>query len=343
MAQTQSNPKRQFFWQGVAILLPVAVMAAFGFWAILRERGSVEQNARERAQEILQSLPEDFGRIAANRLTYFDMAKNGWLSYLGWGIAGWPDDKTSRQYLDDTNEVASIARELAELKAAFPDWHGGSPPIVDLMLDTNGQALWVRPMPPRPPDWLAALSPRQYQAWTALNAADYGSQSLSNLVELANAFEDTQPSAPARVCAEFIRLRAESRLQPATNAIDQLIRFAGRHGNVESESGLPLTTLALAESLKRARECGPTRPLWLTMHDEAVQPGPLTPYLLDEGAALVAGNARLSNGIAAMRILVADKQAQQELAGVVGETGKLDGIITNNLWAEAMGRRWFCI
>jgi hypothetical protein len=39
------KPKVQtFFWQGVLILLPVALMAAFGFWAILRERNEVGRN-----------------------------------------------------------------------------------------------------------------------------------------------------------------------------------------------------------------------------------------------------------------------------------------------------------
>ena len=80
--------KQSFLWQAVLILLPVALMAGFGFWAILRERNAVEQEAKQRAKEMIQALPSDFGRIAANRLTQFEGPKGGWLSYLQWGDCG---------------------------------------------------------------------------------------------------------------------------------------------------------------------------------------------------------------------------------------------------------------
>ena len=80
--------KQSFLLQAMLILLPVALMAGFGFWAILRQRNAVEQEAQRRAREILQALPSDFfGRIAANRLTQFEGPKTGWLNYLQWGIA----------------------------------------------------------------------------------------------------------------------------------------------------------------------------------------------------------------------------------------------------------------
>ncbi|HEY1660972.1 MAG TPA: HAMP domain-containing sensor histidine kinase [Verrucomicrobiae bacterium] len=337
------DPKPKFFWQGVMILLPVALMAGFGFWAILRQHNDVEQDARQRANEIVQALPKEFGRLVANELIQFDGQKGGWFMYLQWGPAGWPGDRKFNGYLTDTNTLIDVSNDVAALKSAFPDWKDGPPPLVDFTLEPNGDLGGSPPIPPRPPSWLTAMSPRQYQAWTALETADYASESLSNLVALTRAFEQTGPQPPARSCAEFIHLRAESRTQPATNAIGELIRFAGGHDDVESESGLPLTTLALAESLKRARECGPTAQLWEALRSEILQPSALTPSLLDEAARLVVNNAQLSDSIRALRILLADKQSQQELAGAVRRTGKLNGITTTNLWVAAMNRRWFCI
>ena len=49
MAGARIHRKPSFLWQGVLILLPVALMAGFGLWALLRERNAVEQEARERA------------------------------------------------------------------------------------------------------------------------------------------------------------------------------------------------------------------------------------------------------------------------------------------------------
>lgn len=340
-ARKQHKPS--FFWQGVLILLPVTLMSVFGFWAILRQRNAVEQDTQQRADEIIQSLPSEFGRMFASQLTFYDASKNGWFSYLQRALAAWPDDKTRTQYLNDTNEVAIITREVADLKKVFPGWINGSPPLVNFMLASNGDTLDLDAIPPHPPEWLSALSGEQYQAWTALVTADCRSESSSNITGLIKAFEQLSPPNAARICAEFIRLRVESQTQSATNAIDSLLRFGGRHYNVESESGLPLITLALAEALRRAHECGPSPRLWEALRQEVNSPGALTPNLLNEAATLVTNDTQLSQSISAMRILLADKQAQRELSDAVRQTGKLNGITTTNLWVAAMNHRWFCI
>ena len=338
--RTAKRPLPLFFWQAILILLPVALMAGFGFWAILRERNAVEAQAQQRAREILSSLPDEFGRIAANRLTDLDGPKGGWFEYLRWGMAAWPEDKTRNAFLDDTNEIVIMTREVAELHSAFPDWQSGPPPLVNFWLNTNGDLSFDLPIPPRPPAWLAAMSGKQQQAWAALQAAAYTSESLSNLV---TAFRQTQPPAPALACADFMQLRAGLSSTSATNAINQLLRFADRHGNDVSESGVPLRTLALAEALKQARACGPTERLWERLQSEIDSPNALTPILLDEAGQLVASNPQLSEAVKAMRILLADKMAQAELAEAVKQTGKLHGITITNLWLDAMGRRWFCV
>jgi signal transduction histidine kinase len=340
MAAPHTQRKPTFFWLGVLILLPVALMAGFGFWAILRERNAVEHEAQQRAKEIFQVLPGEFGRIAASRLTRLDGSKGGWFSYLQWGIAAWPENKTRKQILGDPNESQIISNNLVDLHAAFPDWQTGPVPLVDFWLNTNGDLSFGQPIAPSPPTWLATMSTEQHQAWASLQAAAYASESLSNLVK---AFQLTQPPLPALACAEFMQLRAESPALSATNAINQLLRFTGRHYDVISDSGVPLKTLALAEALKRARDCGPTERLWEGLQSEVSSPSALTPILLDEAGRLVANDVQLSEAIKAMRILLADKLAQAELAEAVKQTGKLNGITTTNLWLDAMGQHWFCV
>ena len=332
--------KQSFLWQGVLILLPVALMAAFGFWAILRERNAVEQAAQQRAKEIIQSLPSEFGRIAANRLTQLDGPKGGWFQYLQWGVAAWPENKNRKQWLADTNEAQIITNNLAALHMAFPGWQAGPVPLVNFWLDANGDLSFENQIPPRPPAWLSTMSAEQRQAWAALQSAAQISESLSNLVK---AFQQTQPPPPALACAEFMQLRAESQTLSPTNAINQLLRFAGRHYDEISESGVPLKTLALAEALKRAQDCGPTEQLWENLQSEISSPGALTPILLDEAGRLVVKDAQLSEALNAMRILLADKQAQSEMAEAMKQTGKVHGITTTNFWVDAMNRHWFCI
>ena len=113
------RPPPALLWQAVFILLPVMVMAAFGFWAILRQRNVVEQEANQRAKEILQALPSEFGRSVAFKLTQFDFAKNGWFSYLRGGLAAWPDDPTRTPYFEDPNVLTAISNNLASLRSVF--------------------------------------------------------------------------------------------------------------------------------------------------------------------------------------------------------------------------------
>ena len=53
MKKFRSIQKPTFLWQGILILLPILLLAAFGFIAIVRDRAAVEEEARQRAIEIL--------------------------------------------------------------------------------------------------------------------------------------------------------------------------------------------------------------------------------------------------------------------------------------------------
>jgi signal transduction histidine kinase len=337
-ARNQREPT--FFWQGVLILLPVVLMAGFGFWAILRERNAMEQQARQRAGEILSSLTGELGRMAANKLTQFDGYKSGWYRYLQEGVVAWPENKNRREWLTDTNEAIIASNSLATLHLAFPGWQSGAVPLVSFSLNTNGDLSFGQPTPPHPPAWLVSMSVEQRRAWAALQAAVWTAESISNRIKT---FRQTQPSADALAGAEFLQLRVGLSSLSAPDAFNELLQFASRHDHEISESGIPLRTLALALALQRARDCGPNERLWKNLQSEISSPTALTPILLNEAARLAAGNPQLAESVSAMRVLLGDKLAQADLAQAVKQTGKLHGITTTNLWVDALGRRWFCI
>ena len=207
-----------FFWQAVLILLPVALMAGFGFWAILRERNAAELQAQQRAHEILSSLPDKFGRMVASQLTDFQITKNGWDGYLSWGVAAWPENKMRQRWLADTNNIQMLTNQMANIRSVSPEWPAGPVMVVNFSLDPNDDLLHGHPFLPQPPSWLAAMSGKQWQAWNALQTAAYAIGSLSNLVE---AFRQTQPPPLALTCADLMQLRAASKTLSATNAISK--------------------------------------------------------------------------------------------------------------------------
>ncbi len=334
------KPLPLFFWQALLILLPVGLMSLFGFWAIFQQRKAIEQDAQQNAQSILHSLPDSFGSMVANHLTSFDGWKNGWYSYLQGGVASWPGDKNRNLWLADTNEAQIISNNLAALHAAFPRWQDGPVPLVDFTLSTNGDLPYGPQMPPQPPAWLEIMSPEQMQAWSAIQATASTTQALSNLV---NDFRQTRPPKSAMACAEFLKLCAESSSLSASNAINQLLAFADRHHDDVSESGVPLGTLALAVALHRAQDCGPSETLWWHLQGEISNPTVLSPILLDEASRFGDGNPQLAEGIKAMRILLADKMAQADLAEALEQSDKQEAHTKANVWVDAMGRHWFCI
>ena len=155
MARANHYQTTKFFWQGLLILLPVALMAGFGFWAILRERNAVEQQARQRAKEVLSSLPLELGEMVANPLMDLDASKDGWYRYLQEAVAAWPENKNRRQWLADTNESQIDARVLKTLHAAFPEWKTGAVPLASFAFNADGELAFAQPMPmpPDPPAW----------------------------------------------------------------------------------------------------------------------------------------------------------------------------------------------
>ena len=56
MAAPQTQRKPTFLWQGVLILLPVAVLATVSLVALRQDERAAEQDARNRAAENVQSL-----------------------------------------------------------------------------------------------------------------------------------------------------------------------------------------------------------------------------------------------------------------------------------------------
>lgn len=334
-------PKPTFLWQAILILLPVALMAGFGFWAILRERNAVAEEARQRAQTIIQSLPRDFDRLAANRLTQFDAPNNSWFNFLRWGWSAWPDNKIRKQWLADTNGLQMLTNNLARLHSVFPQWQSGPVPRASFILDTNGDLPYGQPVPARPPAWLATLSAIQYTAWTALQTAVCANAPFPTLTKLNQSFQETKPPDDARACGEFWLLRARLAGQPATNAVQQLLKFGGHYYREISDSGVPLRTLSLADALQRSRATGPPQQLWEALQTEVDTPTALTPRLLDEAGILVTGNPQLTNALQSLRILLANNLAQADFARAVKNSGRFAGLTPTSFWLAGQGQRWF--
>ncbi len=330
-------------WQAILILIPVMVMAGFGFWAIYKDRRAVEQEARQRAKDVLESLPDEFGRIAAGRMTQYDHFFYGWLDMERNFYSAWPESKSRTERMA---EVANYTTNyLASWRKAFPGWQPEMHALMHFTLNASGELDgFAYTESPTPPNWVVAFTPEQRAAWTSLELADSTNASEQSIVALTRAFLQTNPDLVAVAAAKFMQTRAKASSMTASNAVEVWVKFTDQHYNDVTASGLPLSNLALAEGIRRARDTGMTARLWVQLCNQAYhRPSILIPPIMDEVEKLVANDRLLTEAVAHLRLLWRVQLAQREIAGLVSNAGNLKGNPTKNFWCDAVGLRWFIV
>jgi signal transduction histidine kinase len=335
--------KPSFLWQAVLILLPVLLMAGFGTWAILRERKAVEQDARQRAQELLQSLPYNFfGRVAS---------RMGMVAMQSANETVLPE-KSADIESSETNEISGQWGAAGNLmpgsftNALWTTASGGAWPM-NFVLDTNGD-VWdlTYQDAPQPPAWLGELSETQRTAWAALRAADLNRAPVQEITNRFETFIATAPSSAARECAEFIRLRSQTADQSDADAFKSLLEFGRNCPDTLTDSGVPLSNLVLAEALRRSSPGGANSPALRRQlqFEVCYRPSLLTPGLLDQSERIGGSGLAFTNLLEILRSICQARGAQRELAGQIKRTDMWQGTETiTNVWIDAVDQRWLCV
>ncbi|MGA2863374.1 MAG: HAMP domain-containing sensor histidine kinase [Verrucomicrobiota bacterium] len=348
----RARAKREpaFFWQGLLILLPVAVMAAIGLRAILRDKAAVEQQARQRAVEILEQLAPELGRRVGEELADFELMGCYWfeqererLERLQRGnvmVAG-----SERRPLNLRRLGEPYESRLAKWQGAYPDLRAEEVFPGRVLLGGERWLLWApgAEQAPRPAGWLVALSEEQRRAWDALGQAQVSSTTSARLKEALKYFLELNPPAEARANAEFIQLEREpTAARTPSEPIEALWQFAERHRGVPAESGVPLSNLAMAEALRRAG-AGPTLGLALdALVSESLQGQSLLwPEVLNQARALIGRLPQAKELLDRAEKLWSAQARLSRIAWAVEQRDWLHG--ATNLWVEAGQRRWFCV
>ena len=340
MAGKPSKPS--FVWQALLILLPVVLMAGFGTWAILRERKAVEQDARQRAQELLQSLPYNFFDRVASRM--------GMLTTQSANESVLPE-KAADLEMSETNASAEEWGAAGNLMpGVFTNVLWTSLPgeiwPMNFLLGTNGN-VWdlTYQEAPQPPAWLGELDEKQRIAWAALRDADLSRAPVGEISNRFAALLNTDPPSAARECAEFIQLRAQSSAQSDADAVKSLLEFGKNCTDAVTDSGVPLSNLVLAEALRRATPGPNATALRQQLRFEVCyRPSLLTPGLLDQAQRIVGSDPAFTNLLNTLRGICQAREVQRELAEQIKRADvPRDTETVTNLWIDAAEKRWFCV
>jgi signal transduction histidine kinase len=350
MLGSPGNSKPTFFFQGLLIVLPVAVMAAVGLFAIRRDRVVVQEEARRGAAQLVEQLAAALARHVPAQLAAHDRFSDSWYNYH-WDLA-----TAGRGALPKD----TYSTELSQ-------WHGSNPGLKAEMvlpnrisLPAEGALDWTADYaePPVTPAWVFALGEQQRAAWEALSTAGSTASNSAQVQSLAETFLRSSPPPEALANAQFAVVRAGLRQETAANALRLLESFSAQCRGCRSGSGLPVLSLVAAEAIRTLGQSGQAHQiLAFDVNDQGGYPAEILSWILEEpsllSSELIANLERLvsENGKAAPEfeaavrsaaIIVSAQQRLHEFGEIIRRRDLLSRTDTTNFWLHTDSGPWFC-
>ncbi|HVY71501.1 MAG TPA: HAMP domain-containing sensor histidine kinase [Verrucomicrobiae bacterium] len=338
-----------FWWQGAAILLPVAALAAFGLVSLIKDRSLVEGEARRRAQEVANGLAPAAARSLMNVFLELELAQHLRHGNPKARIHEWPEGEQANNP-GSQQAARESARFLAEWREKNPDFASGPVVLARAMLGDDGRGV----VPPEidasalPPDWLAGLAP------SARKALDFAREKIQNkagekeIGGALGALDGAGVPEEARFNMETFAMLSRWGEDRPPDWVAQLWRRVQRYSNYRTEAGLPLQSVALAMALRMAEKTGPEEMLHRWVADELFfHPSLLTASILQNYDTLAVSSplaAKLRPLLAEMRELWQAENRLRDLLPDLRATGALAGTNTvTNVWFGAGENRWLAI
>ena len=260
MDRTNNGRRPSFFWQGLMILLPVAVLAVVGLFSLRQDEQAAEQAARKKAAENVQILARAMSTTAADQLREYAILQYDWIEELRaaipdsmernpkQGLAAFPgqDLKTRIVQWENSYPGLHLDQQIGSFAGVSEQ---GTLRFIGIVSD-RGTAISPKDFDPVPvpSPWFLEFSPIQRQAWQALRQ----SQSRDGVAEAGtSAWQDflgTNPSEESRRAAmNYARLNRPQGDEESYNGL--------------TESGVPFSDLAFLKAIDRAANTSWATPL----------------------------------------------------------------------------------
>jgi signal transduction histidine kinase len=236
-------------WQVLFIVPPVIILSVVALYSLRQDHASIEQGARKNASVLAPDLARRWGVRASTELAALIAS-----ACSGGGLE-------AHSAVEGGSEAALM-------------------PMCGLVVNGRIRVPLDYPPLPSPPEWVRSLPPAEAQPWRQVADASPRTDSVTlrrAAAVLAGA------DRPVRANAEWILLRAEVNRNAASNAAERLIEFADRSADVLSESGTPLSDLAMLLALRHVPAGGLSDALLQDLRRRVVEyPSFLTAELVAE-------------------------------------------------------------
>ncbi len=192
MAAVSNQRKPTFFWQGVLILLPVAVLAIVSLISLRQDERAAEQDAHNRATENVQSLAHAMRSSVNEEIQRFLVLQNTWEMELY--LASQPS--VSSEFPD-----AKLSVEVEKWEHDYPKLKllDSAVPQSEILMDGRLIDPPDFPAVPVPPKWFRELTPEQKVLWENLRAAN----TRTEINECQQAFLDSKPPEQAQLAVRY--------------------------------------------------------------------------------------------------------------------------------------------
>lgn len=302
---TKINRKPTFFWQGLLILLPVAMLAGFGLSFLRQDKRLAENEAKERAQILADDLSTSFYKdffVKLYRL-YLDSINAKINEHGGRGVNAYFLVQAGPNASKDTVDVNSPLRpEILKNwpEAAYGSLWGyrgikldaeGRLAAVGCKMNERGYATYsgaVRPgvyaQTPRPPA-RSALSEMQKAAWDRARNQEFSAADPQKAIEAYGQFLALSPPADFEAAAQYASgtLLAKEGQNAKAEALFRKLEGAT---NLTTEAGLPMNLLAQLQRLQLERAEDMSAGLQTLCSNAISQPAGITPLILDRAREL---------------------------------------------------------
>ena len=186
-----------FFWQGVLIVFPVAVLAAASLFSLRQDEQTAERDARRRAAEDVQNLARAMRAAVNEELRRYLTLQNMWMMEVRSEsqpsvtfVNGFPDEK--------------IAADIAKWERDYPRFKLAEMVLPQAEILADGRQIQPPDFadPPQPPKWFVELSPDQRKLWEDFRAA----QNRREADQRWQAFTESQPSQTSLQAGNLVRV-----------------------------------------------------------------------------------------------------------------------------------------
>lgn len=337
-----SQTRPTFLWQGLLILLPVALLSALGLLSLRQDRRLAEQDARQRAREMVRQLASAVAERVGSQMLQFERDAQVWDNLRRRWRPRWPEGGAVRIWqVNATNaEDWASAWTLAH-ENLNPDEELLSGAMITDQADWIVPRLWSRH--PTPPAWWSAMPAQQMEQWQAARALEARGASLDEISVAWRNLLGGEPGTAVSANADLAMLRLETSTNSTEEAVIRLTQFSQEHEEVASETGLPLSAVALVMALNRG---GPLNESLLQTVERqlTVAPSLLCPYFIAECEQRAdSAPEEVKGAVPALRKIWKREERLRELVAAMRERVGDVKSLTANVWLTVASNRWLAV